>query len=117
MEDPTLAQLQENVRQFRDKRDWAQFHTLKDLAAAIAVEAAELQEITLWQRTEDEGRLLAQRREEIEAELADVLIQVINFSLAAQIDLGQAVSRKLANNDEKYPVEKARGRATKYTNL
>jgi NTP pyrophosphatase (non-canonical NTP hydrolase) len=115
--DPTLGELQARIRGFRDTRDWAQFHTLKDLAAAIAVEAAELQEILLWQRPEDEPELLACRRAEIEAELADVFIQVANFSLAAQIDLARAVLRKLAENEAKYPVEKARGRATKYTDL
>jgi dCTP diphosphatase len=117
MADPTLSDLQERIRQFRDDRDWAQFHELKDLAAAIAVEAAELQEILLWQRPEDESALLARRRDEIEAELADVFIQVTNFSLAAEVDLAQAVLRKLAENEAKYPVEKAHGRSTKYTDL
>jgi dCTP diphosphatase len=115
--DPTLSQLQEELRKFRDERDWAQFHTLKDLAAAITVEAAELQEILLWQRPEDESELLARRRAEVEAELADVLIQIVNFALAAEVDLGKAVLRKLAVNEAKYPVEKAYGRSTKYTDL
>jgi NTP pyrophosphatase (non-canonical NTP hydrolase) len=115
--DPTLVELQEEVRRFRDTRDWAQFHTLKDLAAAIAVEAAELQEILLWQRVVDEADLLAHRREALEAELADVLIQVMNFALATEIELSKAVRRKLAENEVKYPVEKAHGRSTKYTDL
>jgi NTP pyrophosphatase (non-canonical NTP hydrolase) len=115
--DPTLGELQARIRRFRDARDWAQFHTLKDLAAAIAVEAAELQEILLWQSPEGEPELLARRRGEIEAELADVFIQVANFSLAAEVDLAEAVQRKLAENEAKYPVDKARGRATKYTGL
>lgn len=115
--DPTLGELQALIRGFRDARDWTQFHTLKDLAAAIAVEAAELQEILLWQRPEDEPELLARRRGEIEAELADVFIQVANFSLAAEVDLAQAVLGKLAENEAKYPVEKAHGRALKYTDL
>jgi NTP pyrophosphatase (non-canonical NTP hydrolase) len=117
MADPTLTDLQNQLRQFRDERDWAQFHTLKDLATAISVEAAELQEILLWLRPEDESELLAQRRDELEAELADVLIQVVNFSLAADVDLGTAVLRKFAENEAKYPMEKARGRSTKYTRL
>jgi dCTP diphosphatase len=115
--DPTLGELQARIKSFRDARDWRQFHTLKDLAAAIAVEAAELQEILLWQRLEDESELLAQRRGEIEAELADVFIQLSNFSLAAEVDLTEAVQRKLAENEAKYPVEKAYGRAIKYTDL
>jgi dCTP diphosphatase len=117
MEDPSLRQLQERIERFRDERDWAQFHTLKDLSAAIAIEAAELQEIMLWQTSGEETALLARRRQEIEAELADVFIHVVNFSLAAKVDLGQAVLRKLAENDEKYPVEKAKGRATKHDKL
>ena len=117
MTGPTLNELCEHIRSFRDARDWEQFHTLKDLAAAIAVEAAELQEILLWQQVDGEADLLARRRAEIEAELADVFIQVANFALAADVDLRNAVMRKLAENEIKYPVDKARGRATKYTDL
>jgi NTP pyrophosphatase (non-canonical NTP hydrolase) len=115
--DPTLIELQEEIRRFRDERDWAQFHTLKDLASAIAVEAAELQEILLWQKIEDEADLLVRRREDIEAELADVFIHLANFAIAAEVDLASAIRRKLIENGERYPVEKARGRATKYTGL
>ncbi|MGH3042419.1 MAG: MazG-like family protein [Gaiellaceae bacterium] len=117
MADPTLSDLQERIRRFRDERDWAQFHTLKDLAAGIAIEAAELQEILLWQRPDDESELLRKRRDEIEAELADVLIQIVNFSLAADVDLGKAVLRKINENEIKYPVAEARGRAAKYPDL
>jgi len=115
--EPTLLELQEEIRRFRDDRDWAQFHTLKDLAAAIAIEAGELQELLLWRRRDEESELLERRRAEIEAELADVLIHVANFALAAEIDLSAAVRTKLGENQQKYPVEKARGRATKYTDL
>ncbi len=107
----------ERVRQFRDERDWQQFHTLKDLASAISIEAAELQEILLWQNPEHERELLAARREDLEAELADVVIHALNFALAAEIDLAAAVVQKLAVNAVRYPVSKARGRSTKHSGL
>jgi dCTP diphosphatase len=117
MNEPTLSELRDVVRQFRDDRNWAQFHSLKDLAAAIAVEAAELQEIFLWQAADDETRVVAERRDAIHAEVADVLIQVMNFAIAADINLADAVTAKLRANEAKYPVEKAFGRAAKYTDL
>jgi NTP pyrophosphatase (non-canonical NTP hydrolase) len=88
---------------FRDERGWGKYHTLKDLAAAIAIEAAELQELFLWQRSEDETALLEQRREEIEDELADVLILALNFADAARIDVLQTIDAKIDKNEAKYP--------------
>ncbi|MSO95747.1 MAG: nucleotide pyrophosphohydrolase [Thermoleophilia bacterium] len=109
--------MQEWLERFRVVRDWRQFHTLKDLAAAIAVEAAELQEVFLWQGTGQEAELLAERRGDIEAEVADVLIQCLNFAAAAEIDVLAAMARKIEENEVKYPVEAARGTSAKYTEL
>lgn len=117
MTEPTLGELKARIRKFRDDRDWRQFHTLKDLATAIALEAAELQEVFLWQDTASEPELASQRRNEIEAELADIFIQVMNFAIAADVDLARAVEQKLDANAAKYPVHKARGQSTKYTEL
>jgi dCTP diphosphatase len=117
-QDTSLAELQRRVEAFRDERDWAQFHSLKNLAAAIAIEAGELQELLLWTRDEEESaRVLASRTDDAADELADILIQCLNFASAAGIDLGEATASKLEKNAKKYPVEKARGTAAKYSDL
>jgi NTP pyrophosphatase (non-canonical NTP hydrolase) len=100
----TLANTQARLVEFNRTRDWLKYHALKDLAAAIAVEAAELQELFLWQRAADEFALLERRRDEIEDELADVLIQCLNLAARADVDVLEAIERKIAKNAEKYPV-------------
>jgi len=112
-----LAAVQARLERFRDERDWGQFHRPGNLAKAIAVEAAELLELFLWVSGEAEGELLGERRNEVEAELADVLIQCLNFANAAEVDVLAAIRRKIDDNEERYPVEKARGNASKYTEL
>jgi dCTP diphosphatase len=112
--EPTLRALQRAVRSFRDARDWKQFHTLKDLASAISVEAAELQEHFLWVPRDDEFGRLEARRREITEELADVLIFCLHFADVASIDPSRAVIEKLAKNEERYPVETARGTGRKH---
>jgi dCTP diphosphatase len=112
---PTVAELQAEVRRFRDERDWQRFHTLKDLAAALAVEAAELQEELLWVRPEEEADRLAARRHDIAAELADVVILALSFAETANLDLAAAVRAKITENAERYPVLETRGIATKYS--
>src|SRR5256885_16243584 len=82
-----LEQLQRRLAEFRDVRDWQQFHTLKNLSAAIAIEAAELQEVFLWADARHEGALMDKRRSEVEDEVADVFIQLLNFVAIANIDL------------------------------
>lgn len=108
-----LGELQERLRQFRDDRDWRQFHTLKDLAAAIAIEGAELQELFLWKQVEHEPGLVQGSRESIEDELADVMIQVLNFASVAGIDLLAAVNNKIDKNERRYPADAVRGSADK----
>jgi dCTP diphosphatase len=113
----TLAELQSLIARFRDDRDWSQFHKLKDLAAAIAIEAGELQQEFLWLKPDEETLRLSDRRDEIANELADILILALSFADQAGIDPAAAIQRKLQVNAEKYPVEKARGSATKYSEL
>jgi len=108
-----LEEIQSRLERFRDERDWRQFHNLKDLAAAVGIEASELQELFLWQHPEDEGELLEGKREAIEDELADVLIQCLNFASAAGIDVLDAIERKIEKNELRYPAEQFRGSATK----
>jgi dCTP diphosphatase len=112
--DTTLAQLRELVREFRDRRGWARFHTPKNLSMAIAVEAAELMELfqwlgqdEAWELAEDAGRL-----QMMSEELADVLIYALSFAEALQLDVATAVVDKLAMNAKKYPEDDDWGTAS-----
>lgn len=99
---------------FRRERDWEQFHKPKDLAISISLEAAELLELFQWSGpdTDVEGK-----RPQMEEELADIMVYCIFMAEGLGIDIPEAISRKLAKNAEKYPVEKARGSSRKYTEL
>jgi dCTP diphosphatase len=115
----TLAQLKQRVLAFVRERDWEQFHSPKNLSMALAAEAGELMEHFLWTehatshtRTQEPAR-----RREIEGEIDDVIIYALEFANITGIDLAAAIEAKLAANARKYPVEKARGRADKYTEL
>ena len=114
-----LPALVKQILAFRDERDWAQFHTPKNLAAALAVEAAELQELMLWKGEEEVDHLVSSKNGHVKLsdEIADVLIYALLFCDAAGIDPDAAVRIKLKKNAEKYPVEKAKGSAKKYTEL
>ncbi len=115
----TLAELKQRVLAFARERDWEQFHSPKNLSMALAAEAAELMEHFLWAEpaaSQDRAREPARRRE-IEDELADVVIYALEFANVTGTDLAAAIETKLAANAKKYPVEKARGRADKYTEL
>ena len=107
------------VRAFRDARDWSQFHTPKNLAAAIAIEAAELQECFLWKTDGeiDAEMKTSEKREAVVEEVADILLFALLMADRLGIDLGQAIATKLATNERKYPVALARGNARKYTEL
>lgn len=107
------------LRTFRDDRDWKQFHNPKDLAAAIAIEAGELQELFLWKTADEVTTDLASplRRQAVVDELADVLICALLLADCLAIDIDQAVREKTAANARKYPVRKARGTSRKYTEL
>jgi dCTP diphosphatase len=113
--DPPLSELQALVSRFRDERDWAQFHTLKDLAAAIAIEASELQQELLWVRPEDEAKRLEERRDAIANELADVLILSLSLADVTCIDPAAAILQKVQSNADRYPVDKSRGTSAKYS--
>lgn len=99
---------------FREERDWKQFHNPKDLAISISLEAAELLENFQWSGANTEA---ADKRDDMTEELADVAIYCIYFADALGIDLAEAISSKIDTNSKKYPVEKSRGKSTKYTEL
>ena len=102
------------VIQFRDDRDWKQFHTPKDLAISMNLEAAELLELFQWSGTDLE---CAEKREKLREELADVLSYCILMADVCGFDLDEIMNEKVSKNEAKYPVEKAYGKADKYTKL
>jgi NTP pyrophosphatase (non-canonical NTP hydrolase) len=115
----SVAELRQRVLAFARERDWEQFHSPKNLSMALAAEAGELMEHFLWTAPEA-SRAVAddpQRRGRVAEELADVVIYALQFANATGLDVAAAVEAKLAANALKYPVEKARGRAVKYTEL
>jgi NTP pyrophosphatase (non-canonical NTP hydrolase) len=114
-----VAALQQGLREFAAARDWEQFHSPKNIATALAVEAAELLENFQWQ-TDDESRRVPERPEDYRAvreEIADVQIYLLRLADLLGVDLEQAVLEKMARNAEKYPVELAKGKALKYNRL
>jgi NTP pyrophosphatase (non-canonical NTP hydrolase) len=112
--DPTIESLTRDLRQFAAERDWEQFHSPKNLAAALSVEAAELLEHFQW-LTEDESRNLpADRRAAVAHEAADVLLYLLQLADKLNIDLAVAAADKLALNAGKYPAAQVRGSARKY---
>lgn len=111
----TVADLKALVRDFVEERDWSRYHTPRNVAVSIAIEAAELLERFQW-LTDAESELAAlpaKTRRGIEEELADVLAYVLSFANATGIDLAGALERKMTKNREKYPSEKFRGRYEK----
>jgi NTP pyrophosphatase (non-canonical NTP hydrolase) len=110
-----LEQLKEIVVKYRDERDWKQFHTPKDLAMDISVEAGELLEHFLWKDKEEMAKAVIEKKKEISDELADVLHGILLLSHELNIDLVEAFKRKMVENAKKYPVEKVKGKNKKYT--
>ena len=102
---------------FRTEREWEQFHNARSLAIALSVEASELLEHFIWAKDAEVAEIVDKRRDEVEAELADVGILLAYLCHDLGVDLTAAVARKMAANALKYPVEKSRGRSEKYTRL
>jgi len=113
----TIEALTAEIRDFRDARDWRQFHNPKELAVAITAEAGELLQHFVWQSPAQSNQRVVDRREEIQSEIADVAILLFELADNCGINLGAAVREKLARNDERYPVAKARGSNKKYNEL
>lgn len=112
-----IDDLTRRIVEFRDERDWRQYHSPKNLAASITIEAAELLECFQWSSDDTIAEDVVLRRDEMEAEIADVLIYTLLLAHDTGIDPAQAIERKLAANQAKYPADKARGSRTKYTEL
>ena len=109
-----LEELKERLRAFVAVRDWDRFHSPKNLAMALAVEAAELVELFQWLTEEESAAPDADRRRRAAEELADVLVYLVRIADRLDIDLLQAAGEKLEQNALKYPAERVRGQARKY---
>ena len=112
-----LDVLRRRVAEFAAKRDWDQFHNPKNLAMALAGEAGEVLEHFQWLTFEQASALPAETRAEVALECADVLLFLLRLCDKLDIDLAKAAHKKLVVNAKKYPVEKSRGKATKYNKL
>ena len=119
MAETELETLTQRVLAFRDARDWKQFHSPKNLAMGLSIEAAELQELFLWKTPEEVHNYLESKpgKQRAGEELADIFIYLLYLAEACGISLPEALEHKLAHNNEKYPVEKSFGSARKYTEL
>jgi hypothetical protein len=111
----TLLTLRDALRAFAAERDWEQFHTPRNLAVALSVEAGELLEHFQWMDEGASAQLPADKRVQIGEEMADVLLYLIRLSDKLGVDLADAAQRKLQLNAVKYPAEKVRGSSRKYT--
>lgn len=109
-----FATVQRNVLAFRDERDWDQFHTPKDLAISVAIEAGELLECFQWTGRDVTADANTQR---IREELADVLIYCMYLADSMGVDVPQLIEDKLETNERRYPISKAKGSSKKYTEL
>jgi len=109
-----LNNLEKKINEFRDERDWRQFHNEKDLAISISLEASELLELFQWNSSEE---TIKNKRSEIEDELADIMIYSMMLASNLDINIEEIILNKLRKNNEKYPVGKSRGNKEKYNDL
>ena len=112
-----LERLQLALKDFNNNRDWSQYHSPRNLAMAISVEASELLELFLWSSDEGPQPPVEGREEQVHEEVGDVLITLLNFCAAMDIDPVQAAELKLQKNKNKYPVEISKGRLEKHSEL
>jgi len=107
----------ERIRRFRNDRDWMQFHDPKNMAVSIIIEASELLEHFQWKSKAEVEKYVKENKEEIQDEIADIALYLFELADNLEIDLLDAMKKKIIKNEIKYPVEKARGRHTKYNKL
>ena len=112
-----LQALDEKVVEFRDERDWKQFHNPKDVALSLMLESAELLELFQWKDAQATAQTATTHKTELADELADILYYTLLMAHDLEIDLASALTAKLAKNAAKYPADKARGSSRKYTQL
>lgn len=112
-----INQLTREITAFRDARDWKQFHNPKEMAVAITAEAGELLQHFVWQDHDQSKNRVAERKNELESEMADIAILLFEMAGDCGVDLAAAIRAKLARNEERYPVHKAKGSNKKYNEL
>ncbi len=115
--DDALQQLKETIRGFMAEREWAQFHSPKNLAMALGVEVAELQEHFMWLTQAESRALPPEKLARVTEEIGDVMVYLLRLCDVLGIDPVEAAANKMVKNGKKYPVEKSRGNARKYTEL
>jgi dCTP diphosphatase len=113
----SLRQLIEKIIQFRNRRDWKQFHTPKDMAISLMLEAGEVAEHFQWKNRKEMDEYIRTNKEDIGEELADVLWWVLLMCHDLNIDILDAFEKKQKKNEMRYPVEKSKGKHTKWTHL
>ena len=110
-----MIALRDRLRQFAAERDWDQFHSPKNLASALSVEAAELLEHFQWLSEAESNRLPPEKRDAVRDEMADVLVYLVRLADKLDVDLRDAAARKIEKNALRYPAERVRGSMKKYT--
>lgn len=113
----SLNDFKDKVKQFVKERDWEQFHSPKNLSMDISIEAAELMELFLWCKSENSLTIFKEKEQDVKDEVADIFMALLCFCNVTGIDLEQAFLSKLKRTAQKYPVEKCKGKSTKYTDL
>jgi len=112
-----VKKITEKIKKFRDERDWLQFHDPKNMAVSIILEASELLEHFQWKTKEEVEKYVETNKEEISDEIADIALYLFELADNLGVDLIKAMEKKMAKNEKKYPVEKAKGSHKKYNQL
>ncbi len=112
-----IKEITGKIIRFRDERDWMQFHDPKNMAVSIILEASELLEHFQWKTKEEVQKYVMQNKAEIKDEIADIALYLFELADNLGINLMSAMEEKLKKNETKYPIEKAKGRHTKYNKL
>lgn len=112
-----IKKITNKIKQFRDERDWKQFHNHKDMALSLVLEASEVLEHFQWKSPKEVNDYAEENKKELADELADVAMYLFELSDNLGIDLSRAILEKMGKNAKKYPVEKAKGKHTKYNKL
>jgi len=112
-----IESLIKKIIEFRNRRDWKQFHNPKDVAISLVLESTELLEHFQWKNTEEIKKHIIDSKDEIGDELADIMYWVLLLSHDLEIDILKTLDNKIKKNEKKYPVEKAKGKHIKYTDL
>jgi dCTP diphosphatase len=111
----TINQLTQKLREYADERDWQQFHSPKNLAMALSVEASELLEIFQWLKEDESYSLNTEQQQQTEHEMADVFLYLLRMADRLDIDLIDVARKKILLNEQRYPADRVRGSAKKYT--